>query len=148
MHSAGIGEDSGQAVSSATVTRRVEWVDTDASGHQQNGIIMHLVESAETELIAAAGLLDAYFPSAPRVRHEIDFSGMLYFGQETSTTIVVNAIGRSSLTFGFEVWGEAWKGSPRRLAAAGKVVVAHVPQNANHSEPWPLSISRALIPYQ
>ena len=31
--------------STATVTRRVEWIDTDASGHQHNSLVMRLVEA-------------------------------------------------------------------------------------------------------
>lgn len=135
-----------RAPSTATVARRVEWVDTDASGHHHNGLVMRLVEAAEAELMTDAGVLSDYFWSAPRVRQEIDFSGLLYFGQQVSTTIEVEKLGRSSITFNFEVWGEAWNGAPRRLAASGKVVAAHVPQGAERSEPWPDAISRALTP--
>lgn len=132
--------------STATVTRRVEWVDTDASGHQHNGIVMRLVESAEAELMAGAGVLAEYFWCAPRVRQEIDFSGKLYFGQAVAATIVLEKLGRSSMTFSFEVWGEQWGEVPRRLAASGKVVTAHVPQGTEHSEPWPDAIVAALVP--
>lgn len=133
-------------VSTATVVRRVEWVDTDASGHQHNGIVMRLVEAAEADLMAKAGILSDYFWSAPRVRQEINFSGLLYFGQEVSTTIVVEKLGRKSITFSFEVWGEAWNASPRRLAASGEVVAAHVPSGKDRSEPWPEIIFHALTP--
>ena len=34
----------------ASVERTVEWVDTDASGHQHNSAVMRWVESAEAEL--------------------------------------------------------------------------------------------------
>lgn len=132
--------------STATVTLRVEWIDTDASGHHHNGIVMRLVEAAEAELMADAGILADYFWSAPRVRQEIDFLGLLYFGQQVSTTIVVEKLGRSSITFSFEVWGEAWNENPRRLAASGKVVAAHVPQDEERSKPWPDAIVRALTP--
>ncbi len=132
--------------STATVTRRVEWVDTDASGHHHNGIVMRLVEAAEAELMANAGILSEYFWSAPRVRQEIDFSGLLHFGQQVSATIVVEKLGRSSITFSFEVWGEAWNDTPRRLAASGKVVAAHVPRDAERSRPWSDAVVRALTP--
>lgn len=131
--------------STATVTRRVEWVDTDASGHQHNGLIMRLVESAEAELMMKAGLMIQYFRVAPRVRQEIDFSGMLYFGQDVTTTIVVEKFGRTSITLGFTVWGEAWLGRPRGLAASGKVIAAHVPVGAEKAEPWPAAITDALV---
>lgn len=132
--------------STATVSRRIEWVDTDASGHQHNGLIMRLVESAEAEMVTAAGIEHDYFPSAPRVRQEINFSGMLYFGQYATTTVTVESIGRTSLTLSFEVWGEAVDKSARQLAASGRVVVAHVPQGSNSSQPWPSVIASALTP--
>ncbi|MDO5736207.1 MAG: acyl-CoA thioesterase [Propionibacteriaceae bacterium] len=132
--------------STATVTRRLEWVDTDASGHHHNGMIMRLVESAEAELMSQAGILSEYFSSAPRVRQEIDFSGMLYFGQQVSATIVVEKMGRSSITLSFDVWGETWDESPRRLVASGKVIAAHVPPFAKRSEPWIDAIVQALTP--
>lgn len=131
---------------SATVVQRVQWVDTDASGHQHNGLIMRLFETAEAELMAVAGLQQEYFPSAPRVRQEINFSAMLYFGQDATTTIVVEALGRTSLTLAFEVWGEEWNGNPRCLAASGRVVVAHVPPGSAGSQPWPDATVRALTP--
>ncbi|MGV8846177.1 acyl-CoA thioesterase [Tessaracoccus sp.] len=140
------GDTPQTAPSTATVTRRVEWVDTDASGHHHNGIVMRVVEAAEAELMANAGILSDYFWSAPRVRQEIDFSGLLHFGQQVSATIVLEKLGRSSITFSFEVWGEAWNDEPRRLAASGKVVAAHVPRGAERSKPWPDPILRALTP--
>lgn len=132
--------------STATVTRRVEWVDTDASGHHHNGIVMRLVEAAEAELMASAGILSDYFWSAPRVRQDINFSGLLHFGQQVSATIVLEKLGRSSITFSFEVWGQDWEEKPRQLAASGKVVAAHVPRGAERSRPWPEAVVRALTP--
>ena len=81
--------------STATVTRRVEWVDTDASGHQHNSLIVRLLEAAEHELILLAGITEEYMVGAPRVRQEIDFTGKLYFGQTVTASIVVEV--RSSL---------------------------------------------------
>lgn len=127
-----------------TLTRRVEWIDTDASGHQHNSLIMRLVEAAERRLIADAGVLGDYFWSAPRVRQEIDFTGKLYFDQEVSTTVTLTKLGRSSITFTFEVWGEAHGETPRRCAASGLVVAAHVPQGTDRATPWPDHIVAAL----
>ena len=93
-----------------------------------------------------AGILSEYFWSAPRVRQVINFSGLLYFVQAVSTTIVVEKLGRKSITFSFEVWGEAWQDTPRRLAASGEVVAAHVPTGKERSEPWPELIVAALTP--
>lgn len=131
---------------SASVTRCVEWVDTDASGHQHNGLIMRLVESAERQLMTQAGILDDYFWSAPRVRQEINFTGKLYFGQQVSATVTVEKLGPKSLVLAFEVWGEEFGPTPRRLAASGRIVSAHVPRGTERSAPWPPTITAALQP--
>ncbi|MGZ4531945.1 MAG: acyl-CoA thioesterase [Mycobacteriaceae bacterium] len=118
---------------------RVEWMDTDAAGIYHNSSVMRFVESAEAELMRQRGL-DGYFQVAPRVRFEVDFAAPLFFGQEVTVALCVTHIGRSSLTFGFEVWGEAHEGAPRRLAASGSYVTVHVEGthgDAARSVPWP-----------
>nr|NLI50132.1 acyl-CoA thioesterase [Propionibacterium sp.] len=135
-----------QRPSTATLTRRVEWVDTDASGHHHHSLIMRLVEQAEHRLIRDAGILEDYFSAAPRVRQEVDFTAPLAFGQEVTVTVVCERVGRSSVTFAFEVWGEAHAGEPRRRAASGRVVAAHVPAGAERALPWPDHLRAALVP--
>jgi len=134
--------------STATVTRRVEWVDTDASGHQHNSLIVRLLEAAEHELILLAGITEEYMVGAPRVRQEIDFTGKLYFGQTVTASIVVERVGRASITYSFDVWGEAFKDVPRRKAASGRLVVAHVPAGSYQAGPWPDAVRAALTPRQ
>lgn len=128
--------------------RRVEWSDTDASGHHHNGLVVRLIEAAELDLMAAAGVTDAYFAAAPRVRHEITYSASLDFGQQVTTSITVEKLGTASLTLSFEVWGEAHAGRPRALAASGIVVVVHVPFGERRSTPWPDAVRAVLVPRQ
>lgn len=132
----------------AAVTRYVEWVDTDASGHQHNALIMRLVEAAERELMTKAGIVEEYFWCAPRVRQEIDFTGKLYFGQQATATVTVEKLGRKSLALAFEVWGERHGPTLRRLAARGRMVSAHVPRGTERSTTWPPAIAAALRPRQ
>ena len=94
----------GAAGATGTHRARVEWMDTDAAGHHHNTAINRWVESAEASLMRERGLA-GYFGAAPRVRHEVDYESRLWFGQEVSATVVVERIGISSLTFGYEVWG-------------------------------------------
>ncbi|WP_300079081.1 thioesterase family protein [Propioniciclava sp.] len=131
---------------SATVTRRVEWIDTDASGHHHNALVWRLAESAERALLAQAGVLEEYFWAAPRVHQEADFTATLHFDQEVTCTLTVEKLGRASITFAFEVWGEARDGEPRRRAASGRIVAAHVPSGAERAAPWPPTIAAALDP--
>lgn len=119
-------------------------MDTDAAGHHHNTAINRWVESAEASLMRDRGLA-GYFGAAPRVRHEVDYESRLWFGQEVSATVVVERIGISSLTFGYEVWGEAFEGRPRTRAAVGRYVTVHVPTDADSAQPWPDSWRAALM---
>jgi acyl-CoA thioester hydrolase len=122
---------------------RVEWMDTDASGHHHNTSVVRFVEAAEAALMRERGIT-GYFGAAPRVRYEVDFTSRLWFGQEVTTTVVLEHIGTSSLTFRFEVWGEETDRHPRRLAASGRYVTAHVPPGEGTSAPWPAEWVTAL----
>jgi len=135
-----------QRPSSATITRRVEWSDTDPSGHHHNSLIIRLAEVAERELMDAAGLADSNISGAPRVRHEIDYAAPLWFGQEVTAMITVERLGRASITYSFEVWGEEFRGHPRARAASGTIVAAHVAAGAEVASPWPDAVVAALVP--
>ncbi|MFJ4209197.1 acyl-CoA thioesterase [Paenarthrobacter sp. NPDC089675] len=133
----------------ACVERTVEWVDTDASGHQHNSAILRWVEAAEAELFRALELPD-YFPSAPRVKQVINYKAKLWFGQRVTASVKVERLGRTSLTLAFEVLGHALEatahdagasdgGSPAAavVAAYGTVTTAHVPPGSLGAQPWP-----------
>ena len=126
-------------LASVTLRSRIEWVDTDAAGIYHNSTVIRLVEAAEASLARAHGL-DGYFPVAPRVRYEADFEAPLFFGQEVTTTVSVVELGTSSMTFGFEVWGEELDDAPRVRAARGRYVVVHLDRSTPgrpSSAPWP-----------
>ena len=130
-------------VTAATLVRTIEWVDTDAAGHQHNSAVLRFVEACEAQLFRGLGLPE-YFPSAPRVRHELNYRAKLYFGQRVTTTVVVERIGRTSMTFSFEVWGEEFGGEPRALAAHGSFVTAHVARGAAAASPWPAELTAKI----
>lgn len=117
---------------------RVEWMDTDASGHYHNTTITRFVESAEALLMRERGV-SGYFGASPRVRYEVEFPSPLWFGQEVTVSLAIERIGTSSMNFRFEVWGEEHEGRPRALAAHGRYVTVHVPLGGETrgSEPWP-----------
>lgn len=133
----------GPVVATSVHRGRVEWMDTDASGHYHNTSINRFVESAEAALMRERGL-DGYFGAAPRVRYEVDFAAPLWFGQEVTATLVLERVGTSSLTFRFEVWGEPHDQRPRALAAHGRYVTVHVPAGTRRSAPWPAEWRRRL----
>jgi acyl-CoA thioester hydrolase len=133
----------------ASVERTVEWVDTDASGHQHNSAVLRWVEAAEAELFRKLQL-PQYFPSAPRVQQVVNYKAKLWFGQRVRATVKINALGRTSLTMGFEVRGEPSEvpgdatPHPGTVAAFGTVTTAHVPPGASTAQPWPEHFVRAV----
>ena len=129
----------GSGLASQTLRSRIEWVDTDAAGIYHNSTVIRLVEAAEAALVRERGM-DGYFPVAPRVRYEADFEAPLFFGQEVTTTVAVVELGTSSMTFGFEVWGEEFEQAPRVRAARGRYVTVHLDRSGPGratSAPWP-----------
>lgn len=135
----------------ATVHRRVEWVDTDASGHYHNSAILRWVEAAEAKLIRQLDLPD-YFPSAPRVQQVINYRAKLWFGQPVTATVKIQAVGRTSLTMAFEVRGDTLEPAVEGpddsgvIAAYGTVTTVHVPVGATSSQPWPEHFLKVLDP--
>ena len=128
----------------ASVERTVEWIDTDAAGHQHNSAIMRWVEAAEAELFRQLNLPE-YFPSAPRVQQVINYRAKLWFGQRVTAQLQVQNVGRSSMTFAFEVHGHALGTSAGGLAAYGTFTTAYVPAEAERAMPWPLPIRTAVV---
>src|SRR5690554_7175525 len=121
---------------SSTIERTVEWIDTDAAGHQHNSAILRWVEACEAQLMRELDLPE-YFPVAPRARHEVNYRAKLWFGQSVTITVKVDHVGSSSLRFAFEVVGHPAEGRPGGLAADGTFVTVHVPLGAQGSAPWP-----------
>lgn len=125
---------------------RIEWIDTDAAGIYHNSTVVRYVEAAEASLMHERGLF-GYFPVAPRVRYEVDFEAPLFFGQEVRTVVELVRVGTASMTFRFEVWGEEFRGRPRRRAAHGSYVTVHI-GSGTHGEasaaPWPREWTTAL----
>lgn len=122
----------------ASVERTVEWVDTDASGHQHNSAILRWVEAAEAELFRSLELPD-YFPSAPRVQQVINYKAKLWFGQRITATVKISELGRTSMTMSFEVASDAGE-----VAAYGTVTTVHVPNGTATAQPWPEHLVRAV----
>lgn len=127
----------------ATISRWVEWVDTDAAGQQHNSSILRWVETREAELVRNLGLHD-YFSSAPRVQQVVNYTTKLFFGQQVTTSVSIQKVGRTSLTLDFEVLGEAFQGRERASAVHGHVVVMHMTPGADQTSPWPPATLAAI----
>lgn len=85
---------------SIRIRRKVEWVDTDASGHWHNTAVTRFVEMAESALWAALGLEDvAYGNGTPRVHTEAQFFEPAHFGEEIEIGCTIREVGRSKVVF-------------------------------------------------
>lgn len=138
-----LGEQGRFSTPSVSLTRTVEWVDTDASGHQHNSVVIRWMEAAEAELMRQLDLPE-YFPIAPRVQQVINFTGMLWFGQQATTHLWVERVGEKSLTLGFNVLSESTdlvEGGP---TAHGTVTTVWLPEGATTGQAWPEAMRAKL----
>jgi YbgC/YbaW family acyl-CoA thioester hydrolase len=87
-----------------TERMRVQWVDTDASGRIHYTAALRYFEVAEHALMRRlfGGTAERDF-SMPRVHVEADYEAMLGYPDEFDCTVRVVALGRSSVTFGYEI---------------------------------------------
>ncbi len=128
-----------QGLASVVVQRRIDWIDTDASGHYHNATVWRLVEAAEAVLHDRLGIREQTFGRTPRVRAAVEFPAALYFHQLVDVELAVTAVGRTSITYRFAVRrGE-------RVAAAGDLVCVLVDRGGGTPVPWPDPWRTALL---
>jgi acyl-CoA thioester hydrolase len=120
-----------------TITRRVEWADTDAAGHHHHGAVLRWVEAAEAELLRRIGQ-DGLFGRIPRVRYEVDYRTRLWFGQEVRVELAIGRVGRSSVRYDFVVHGG------HVVAATGSMHVVLAAPDAPSARPWPDEVRAVL----
>lgn len=102
--------------------RRVEFRDTDAAGIVHFSAFFFWMESAEHELLRAAGLsvfeplADGATASWPRVSAACDYTAAVRFGDEIDIHASVADLGRSSVTFAFRFTHDG------RQVAEGRIV--------------------------
>ena len=111
--------------------RLLEWMETDAAGHQHYTSAFRWVEECESALYRKLNLPASLFGLIPRVKVQMEYKRRIYFGEEIITRLEVLRVGNSSLEFGFtaHVGGE--------LAAVGNYVIVHAPEIVEGSKPWP-----------
>ena len=95
-----MGEESPASI---VVQRRIEWSDTDASGNYHNTAAFRLIEVGETALLERLGLLADVYGRLPRAHVEADFVAPLVFRDLVDVHLWVAAVGRSSITYEFEM---------------------------------------------
>lgn len=115
---------------SLTIPRRVDWVDTDAGGRIHNTFVFRCFEAAETRLLACLGLLDEIYGRLPRVHLDADIGIELHFRDPVEIEVRVAGVGRTSLTYEFEIR------SGSDVAARGHVTAALRDADGGPAE-WP-----------
>ena len=118
------------APASIVVQRRIEWADTDASGHYPYIAAFRLFEAAENALMQRLGLLRSTQGRLPRVHAEADFRRPLRSHDLVDIHARVAAVGASSITFAFEVRRD------RELCVEGRVVGALLTRAEGERAVW------------
>jgi acyl-CoA thioester hydrolase len=127
----GRGDAAGGEPASIMVQRRIEWPDTDASGNYHNTAAFRFIEVAETALLERLGMLDDVYGRLPRRHVEADFLQPLVFRDLVDITLSVSAVGRTSVTYDFEL---CRAGEP---AVRGRAVAVLLSQVRGEPVPWP-----------
>jgi YbgC/YbaW family acyl-CoA thioester hydrolase len=112
-----------------TIEQRIEWHDTDASGHHHHASILRMAEAAEAELLERLGLAEELYGSFPRVHVSADFQEPLHFRARVDVHIKVAELRRTSIAFAFVVKLEG------RQVADGRVVAVRL-ESDGRPAPW------------
>ena len=129
----------------------VRFADVDHAGIVYYPRFFHYFHLAFEELFrsrigprAYVELLDEDRVGFPAVRAEAEYQTPLKFGDTAEIELAVERLGRSSITFRYEVWRAEEPGLPRLKCATGKVVAAVVDLAAFKSAPLPDAIRDLL----
>jgi acyl-CoA thioester hydrolase len=121
-----------------TVRQQVQWGDTDASGHHHFSAPTRWVEQAENLLYESLGIAEVTSGCVPRVHFEIDYLNQLFFRDPIEITVAVQSIGRTSVTYDFQVTAKDI------LAVRGNYVVVLTARTGKKARPWPEAVRAAL----
>ncbi len=87
----------------ATVRRRIQWFDTDASTKYHNSAPLRLMEEAEAALLDRLGLVRELYGWLPRAHVTVDYRRPLRFWDEVDIDVAVERVGRTSVTYTFAI---------------------------------------------
>jgi len=129
----------------------VRFADVDHAGIVYYPRFFHYFHLAFEELFRArmgprayVELLDRDRVGFPAVRAEADYVAPLAFGDSAEIELTVERLGRSSITFRYQVWRGEEEARPRILCANGKVVCAVVDLSVFKSVPVPERVAALL----
>jgi acyl-CoA thioester hydrolase len=103
-----------------TVRRRIHWFDTDTSTKEHNSAPLRWMEEAEAELLDRLGLVRELYGHLPRVHVDMDYRFPLRFWDEVDVTVRISELGRTSITYRFDVRKNG------EVAVEGRVTAVHI----------------------
>jgi acyl-CoA thioester hydrolase len=115
---------------------RVAWVDTDAGGRIHFTAAFRWAEAAETSLMRRLGMLDKW-GDYPRRHVEAEYLKVLRFEDEFELRLRVDAVGRTSITYGWEILRDG------EVCIRGNHTVVRV-DRAGRAEPLPEALRAQL----
>jgi acyl-CoA thioester hydrolase len=117
---------------------RVQWVDTDASGRIHFSAAFRWAEAAEHDLLQRDG--HAFAGDFPRVDVGATYLERLGFGDQVEVVLGTERVGRSSITYRWEVRRDGV------VCVRGRHVVVYVPDGSRAAElPAPLRATLAAV---
>lgn len=113
------------------VQRRVEWSDTDASGHWHHGATLRWLEAAECLLLERLGVRRAIYHRLVRVHQEFDYHHVLQHMDVVDTHLQVERVSTTSITYRLRVTNQD------RCCVSGRMVCVLLDPDTRKPTPWP-----------
>ena len=113
----------------ATITRRIQWFDTDSSTKYHNTAPLRLMEEAEAALLDDLGIVTEVYGWLPRRHVTIEYYKPLRFWDQVEVTVEVAEVGTTSVTYTFRITRNG------QVHADGRVVAVHIDDRGD-AEPW------------
>ena len=123
---------------STTISRRIEWIDTDAAGIYHWTTVFRLAEAAEAALHTALGIADFTFGATPRVAVQASFARSLRFNDPVDVELAVTALGRTSVEYRLAVSLDG------ATAAEGSVKTVLIDRTTGRAVAWPDDVRAKL----
>ena len=125
-------------MASISISRRVQWMDTDAAGIWHHSVVIRWAEEAEAELHRRLGIIDQTFGATPRVRTEFEFGVPLRFDEVVDITLAVGEMGTTSITYDVDV------STASGQVARGRMVAVLIDRDSGEKRSWPDQLRQAL----
>jgi acyl-CoA thioester hydrolase len=125
-------------MASISISRRVQWMDTDAAGIWHHSVVIRWAEEAEAELHRRLGIIDETFGATPRVRTEFEFGVPLRFDEVVDITLTVGELGTTSITYDIDV------STASGQVANGRMVAVLIDRGTGEKRSWPEELRQVL----